>query len=164
MGAVTEPRPLAPKSPSSHATRARNDLIVFALVGLLLFVVLVRLEAFENFANWSRTHETWQLDEALVAAALLAFAGAFYALRRWQDLKDEVHRRQTAEAAQARLQGLLPICAGCKKIRDDAGSWVAVEAYVSARTEAAFTHGICPECRQRLYPDLDALPAGAPTS
>lgn len=163
MGAVTEPRPFTRTSPSPHATRARNDLFVLVFVSLLLFVVLVRLEAFERFANWSRAHEAWQLDDALVAAALLAFAVAFYALRRWQDLKREVLLRQTAEAAQARLQGLLPICAGCKKIRDAAGSWVAVEAYVSARTEAAFTHGICPECRQRLYPGLDTPLPTPPT-
>lgn len=164
MGAVTESRPLDRAPPSPHATRARNDLLALVLVSLLLFVVLVRLEVFERFHAWSRAHETWQLDEILVAAALLAFAVALYALRRWQDLKGEVVRRRTAEAAQERLQGLLPICAGCKKIRDGAGSWVAVEAYVSARTEAAFTHGICPECRQRLYPGLDAPQPGPPTS
>ncbi|MEO6461674.1 MAG: hypothetical protein ABIP29_01215, partial [Candidatus Eisenbacteria bacterium] len=126
---------------------------------LLVFAVLVRMEVFERFADWSRTHEAWQLDEVLMAAALLAFAVAFYALRRWQDVKCEVFGRQTAEAAQVQLQGLLPICAGCKKIRDDAGSWVAVETYVSARTAAAFTHGICPDCHRRLYPELADAPA-----
>ena len=162
MGVVTAPRPPDRASPSRHATRARNDLFLLVFVSPLLFFLLVRLKAFERFAEWSRVHETWQLDEALVAAAVLAFAVAFYALRRWQELKGEVLRRKSAEAAQARLQGLLPICAGCKKIRDDEGSWVAVEAFVSARTDAAFTHGICPDCQQRLYPGIDAPPPGAP--
>lgn len=56
------------------------------------------------------------------------------------------------------LRGLLPICASCKKIRDDGGYWQKVESYLSARTEAEFTHGICPECITRLYPDYAPRP------
>jgi PAS domain S-box-containing protein len=51
------------------------------------------------------------------------------------------------------LSGLLPICAACKKIRDDKGYWTQVEVYVSEHSEADFTHSICPDCAQRLYPD-----------
>ncbi len=51
------------------------------------------------------------------------------------------------------LTGLLPICASCKNIRDEAGNWTAVERYVRDRSQANFTHSICPECAQRLYPD-----------
>ncbi len=51
------------------------------------------------------------------------------------------------------LRGLLPICASCKKIRDDQGYWQKVESYISSHSEAEFTHGICPECLQRLYPE-----------
>jgi len=52
------------------------------------------------------------------------------------------------------LRGLLPICAACKKIRDDRGYWTQFEQYIRTHSEAEFTHGICPECIQRLYPDL----------
>src|SRR5579884_147142 len=52
------------------------------------------------------------------------------------------------------LKGLLPICASCKKIRDDHGYWQKVELYISAHTGAEFTHGICPECMHRLYPEF----------
>ncbi len=51
------------------------------------------------------------------------------------------------------LRGLLPICASCKKIRDDRGYWQKVESYISSHTGAEFTHGICPECMRRLYPE-----------
>ena len=51
------------------------------------------------------------------------------------------------------LKGLLPICASCKKIRDDKGYWQKVELYISEHTEAEFTHGICPDCMHRLYPE-----------
>jgi PAS domain S-box-containing protein len=50
------------------------------------------------------------------------------------------------------LNGLLPICASCKKIRNDKGYWEQVEVYIRDRSEAEFTHGFCPECAERLYP------------
>jgi hypothetical protein len=59
-----------------------------------------------------------------------------------------VNRRLFADARI--LSGLLPICAWCKKVRNDAGYWQDVEAYISARTPAEFTHGICPDCTRKL--------------
>jgi len=50
------------------------------------------------------------------------------------------------------LSGIVPICAHCKRIRDDRGYWEHVEAYVSEHTEAEFSHGICPQCLERFYP------------
>jgi hypothetical protein len=52
------------------------------------------------------------------------------------------------------LSGLLPICAACKKIRDDQGYWNQIEWYISHHSAAEFSHGICPECLQQLYPEL----------
>lgn len=52
------------------------------------------------------------------------------------------------------LQGLIPICAHCKKIRDDKGYWNQVEEYIVGHTDARFTHGICPECAKKLYDDM----------
>ncbi len=52
------------------------------------------------------------------------------------------------------LSGLLPICASCKKIRNDEGYWEQIETYVSEHTEADFSHSICPDCAKRLYPEL----------
>jgi hypothetical protein len=52
------------------------------------------------------------------------------------------------------LKGILPICAACKKIRDDQGYWTQIEAYIRDHSEAEFSHGICPECKKKLYPDF----------
>ncbi len=52
------------------------------------------------------------------------------------------------------LRGIIPICANCKKIRDDKGYWSQVEVYVRKHSEAEFSHGLCPECAKKLYPDL----------
>lgn len=52
------------------------------------------------------------------------------------------------------LKGLIPICASCKKIRDDQGFWHRVEKYLAEHSKATFTHGICPECEEKLYGDF----------
>jgi len=52
------------------------------------------------------------------------------------------------------LRGIVPICARCKKIRDDAGYWRSVESYVTERSYAEFSHGLCPECLHEMYPDM----------
>jgi PAS domain S-box-containing protein len=61
---------------------------------------------------------------------------------------------QKALSNVKKMSGLLPICASCKKIRDDRGYWNQVEKYVSDHSEAQFSHGICPECTKMLYPDI----------
>lgn len=53
------------------------------------------------------------------------------------------------------LKGFLPICLHCKKIRDDAGFWNRLEAYISEHTDAMLSHSICPECAKKHYPDMD---------
>jgi CheY-like chemotaxis protein len=52
------------------------------------------------------------------------------------------------------LRGIIPICANCKSIRDDAGYWKDVEVYLQQYCDAAFSHGICPNCMQKLYPGV----------
>jgi AmiR/NasT family two-component response regulator len=68
-------------------------------------------------------------------------------------------RRVNAELQQAlkhvkRLQGLLPICMYCHKIRTDQQSWQRLELYISEHSDASFTHGLCPECAQKHYPEI----------
>ena len=57
------------------------------------------------------------------------------------------------------LSGMLPICASCKKIRNDQGYWEQIEQYISKHSDADFSHGICPECAQRLYPNYIKKPS-----
>jgi len=51
------------------------------------------------------------------------------------------------------LQGIIPICSSCKKVRDDRGAWKQIESYIRDHSEAQFSHGICPDCAHRLYPE-----------
>ena len=52
------------------------------------------------------------------------------------------------------LEGMLPICSACKKIRDDTGHWNSIEVYISNHSEIVFSHGICPDCAKKLYPEI----------
>jgi CheY-like chemotaxis protein len=60
------------------------------------------------------------------------------------------------------LSGLLPICSGCKKIRDDKGYWSQVESYIASRSEATFTHSLCPDCVKKYFPDEEESQASVP--
>jgi len=76
-------------------------------------------------------------------------------------LAQRVRELENALSRVKTLQGLLPICSYCKKIRDDRNYWQQVDAYISEHSEAQFSHGICPECYARfVQPELDRLQDG----
>lgn len=66
----------------------------------------------------------------------------------------DITARKQAEEEIKKLRGILPICASCKKIRDDKGYWNQIESYIQEHSEAEFSHGICQDCAKKLYPDL----------
>jgi polar amino acid transport system substrate-binding protein len=103
----------------------------------------------------------------LVAVALLwnrslrrQVAERTRAIEQQQQNLEKAVRARTSELEHAledvkRLSGLIPICASCKKVREDSGYWTQVEQFVSRRSEATFSHGICPDCAERLELSLD---------
>lgn len=106
---------------------------------------VVRMTAMEamrgNAVGRAKGRIILEIDDAvrtlnlLVSAAPLDLDAQRLAVVLIEDISDIIE-----------LRGLLPICASCKKIRDDAGYWTIVEEYVRKRSEAEFTHGLCPEC------------------
>lgn len=108
--------------------------------------------------------EVQQLTILGDGVSLALMLGALVALQR-----DEVARRaaererdrviadlQQALAQVHQLSGMLPICAWCKKIRDDDGYWSEIEAYVARHSDAEFTHGICPDCKAQVEKEYRA--------
>ncbi len=102
----------------------------------------------------------------LVITYVLGNALGFFTVRRMHDyrrrhfmaLEQEHGLRVELEEAMHNLktlQGMLPICAHCKKVRDDHGYWTKIEEYVRAHSEAEFTHGICPDCIKEHYGDVE---------
>jgi len=93
-------------------------------------------------------------DEAGRVTGISAIERDISALRREEQERLTLISDLTSALAKVRtLSGLLPICASCKMIREGDGEWKKVETYISERTEAEFTHGLCPECLVKLYPE-----------
>ena len=80
-------------------------------------------------------------------------AGVIMVMALWFARLSE-HEREL-HVYMERLEGLLPICAFCKSIRNKAGNWEPIETYISERSEAEFTHGFCPTCGKTHYPEID---------
>jgi len=71
-----------------------------------------------------------------------------------EEREKAIFEREKALEDTKILRGLLPTCASCKKIRDDNGHWNQIEVYIKQHSEANFSHGICPECARKFYPDV----------
>jgi hypothetical protein len=96
------------------------------------------------------------LPWGLAFMILSALLGVFWGKIKQADKEKSVVIAELQKALKKvkTLSGFLPICASCKKIRDDQGYWNQIEVYISEHSEAEFSHGICPECAQKLYPDI----------
>jgi preprotein translocase subunit YajC len=75
--------------------------------------------------------------------------------RAAKERENIIQELQAALAEVTTLRGIIPICASCKKVRDDKGYWNQIETYIRDHSEANFSHGICPECAKKLYPDFE---------
>lgn len=122
--------------------------------GELLFTVMLR-DVTERVAAQHILHQSRDELERRVKERTAALEESNVRLH------DEISRRkaliqelQTALGDIKTLSGLLPICSSCKKIRDDSGYWNQIEVFIRDHSDAEFSHGICPECIQQLYPDL----------
>jgi GAF domain-containing protein len=127
------------------------------------------LGTFAMYYREPRKPDAFDLDfihsSAHVAGIAIERARVEVELEQHRSHLEELVRERTAELERVNrelrqalvdvkvLRGMLPICASCKRVRDDGGYWEQIEAYVTQRSEAEFTHGICPECVVRLYPD-----------
>jgi len=77
---------------------------------------------------------------------------SLHSLQKCLEKKNTDLQKAIEEVKQ--LRGFLPICSSCKSIRDDQGYWERIETYISNHSEATFTHGICPDCATKLYPEF----------
>jgi hypothetical protein len=124
----------------SHAERLELDAV-------LRTEDLRRRRAERNFAL--------AVAASLMAVALFALAG--YRNKRSSEtrLRAQAARLEEALAQVKTLRGLLPLCAWCRKVRNDDGYWKDLADHVEEHTEAAITHGICPECRASQFPAVE---------
>jgi hypothetical protein len=128
----------------------RKFATFFAVIVTGNWLVINSLEG-TSYSHWFIPY--WNAGVRLAAFLIIALVFAFIKqqLVQAQQLNQEL---AAALAEVKRLSGFLPICASCKKIRNDRGSWEQIELYIRDRSEAEFTHSLCPECINKIYPDL----------
>ncbi len=135
---------------------------VFFFVSFSLFVLMLpfgmlnQREVAVNIWNAVALNVfAWITSRLIFGFRLRSFLDNTMIQRKNSELETEKKNLEEALAKVRHLSGLLPICASCKKVRDDGGYWQQVEEYVAERSEATFSHSFCPECMKKLYPDLD---------
>lgn len=151
-----------------QVTTARKDLIWVVIIAAIVLLLAIYFDVLDRFVHWYVTmDEPYEVEEIIPVLLVLPFALAFFAWRRWQELIAEIrtHLRTEDALRQERdklqkalseidtLSGLLPICAACKKVRDDAGYWDQIETYFEKHPSIMLSHSLCPECAVRLYPE-----------
>ena len=101
--------------------------------------------------------EMWKAVSNRVLALFTMWVGCYLGLQleKIHETRERaLHEREKALEEVRVLRGFLPICASCKKIRSMEGSWTLLEKYISEHSEAEFSHGLCPDCTRKLFPDL----------
>jgi PAS domain-containing protein len=116
----------------------------------------VRIVRKDGGIRWLRHHARPALDENQRHVVRIYAAAQDITERKGAQQERErlIVELQAALGQVKTLSGLLPICASCKKIRDDKGYWTAVETYILHHSDARLSHGLCPDCAQELYPDF----------
>ncbi|MBU4262507.1 MAG: PAS domain-containing protein [Proteobacteria bacterium] len=110
----------------------------------------VTIEPFET----QRVSSAGKILDVLVALTCLKDdSGAIVSIATTERDITEMKDRHKAELKK--LSGILPICANCKKIRDDKGYWQQIEIYIRDHSAADFSHSICPKCAEKLYPETN---------
>lgn len=131
--------------------RLKQQAATHAIPVLFMSALTDTIDKVQGFAVGGVDYVTkpFEVEEVL---ARVATHTALYTLR--QELAQKNRHLEDALAQVKRLSGFLPMCAGCKKIRDDEGYWHSVEAYITTHSEAILSHGMCADCMRRFYPEF----------
>lgn len=148
---------------------AGSDAYLSILKGTLISRFFISVAAFPflyGYLYWQSTKKGGEIQNRPVLAILRQVAEI---KRELSNAQQEIDRRKKAEAERdgviqdlkkalsevKTLRGFLPICSICKNVRDDQGYWSKIESYIKDHSEAEFSHGICPVCAKKHYPDYD---------
>jgi len=122
------------------------------VLGVLLLVMIFmqtfrRLISFYRAISGGHIKTDIYAEIAALVVSIILVLGVKYTLKLIKELTEALDNIKI-------LKGLLPICASCKKIRDEKGGWVQMEKYITQHSEAVFSHGVCDECAKILYPSF----------
>lgn len=133
---------------------AKNESYIRAAYAgeLQLFERSIPMPGGTGFRDSIATY-TPDIQDGIVRGIFVHVSDAGLLKAKERELERAMAERDAAAAKVRTLEGLLPICSSCKSIRTPEGTWTQIEQYVSSRTNAEFTHGICPTCVPRLFPE-----------
>jgi hypothetical protein len=141
----------------------RRDMFVILAITFAAYFIFFRFDALERIVRFTSTHESLELDELISASIVFSVCMGIAAFRWWREMKlinDQLSRKnrriEKAMNAIRVLRGILPTCSYCKKIKNEDGSWMQMESYIDNHSEAQFSHGICPDCYEKIK-DLGAF-------
>ena len=137
----------------------RDGLISVGFVFLLLSLLLFLPGLLRSYDYGIPTGVRFFLSFLFVAVVAYGLESSRYRSSSMLRTEHEALLEEKANLEQAltqikTLRGLLPICANCKKVRDDQGYWKQIESYLHEHSNAKFSHGICPDCAKELYPNI----------
>lgn len=138
-------------------TEAVVSVILFFCIAIILLVYPSLFVTFDYGLDMGFRFLLSLLFITIIAYGLESSRYRFSILLKRSNSK-LISQKENLEVALSKiktLSGMLPICSHCKKIRDDKGYWSQVESYIREHTDAEFSHGICPECMKKHYPEYD---------
>jgi len=133
---------------SGHAKKVlTNRILLYESSGFVLILLLLWIDELFDLPRYlPGGHATpVNVPESVMESIVIVIAGIVV-----------VFITSRLVATIKHLEGLLPICASCKKIRDESGRWVPFEEYIYEHSDADFSHGVCPECLRTYYPEMVA--------
>ncbi len=133
---------------------SRSHKVESYLFSCLYLLFGVAEMGFPFSAAWNAGWWFWHLERLAAYFVVLYFL--FHTVHRISLQREHlIMQLHDAFAEVNQLSGLLPICASCKKIRDDKGRWKQIESFITEHSEAEFSHGLCPDCTRKAYDELD---------
>ncbi len=125
-----------------NKSKFTRHIIYYELIGFCLLIIITWINEFFDFPQrfFGGQPTPFNIAESIIESLLILIVGLIVILFTLRLLREIRH-----------LEGLLPICASCKKIRDSHGNWFQIEAYIRDHSDAEFSHGICPDCAKKLY-------------
>lgn len=140
---------------------AVTDAVIILFISLCSFILFGYVDVLETLVHWSGKYENYEIDEIISTLIVTAVLLLIFSIRRVKELSalkyDLQQRNDELEGAIReirQLEGLLPLCSFCKKIRLESGHWEQVDHYIINNTDAKISHGICPDCIREHYPEV----------
>ena len=135
--------------------KIKQEIALGLTILVISFFFFGYYDVLEIIVEWSIKHEQYEVDEIISTLIVLVFLLFIFSVRRLRESVDKAKELQQALKEIKTLKGVIPICAYCKKIRDEEGVWNQLEVYIHSHSDVDFSHGMCPVCYKEEMDELE---------